>query len=73
MYHADLEPTVFGKTSHLEEIPPTTNVHDMLECSEPSLGLVNQMRFNLLDGSLKGIELRELSFEMSRLGKSGRW
>ena len=57
----DLETTVFGKPSHLE-IPPTTNVPNMLECSEPSLGLVNRMRIILLDGSLKGIELRNLNF-----------
>ena len=42
-YRADLETTVFGKPSHLE-IPPITNVPDMLECSEPGLGLVNRMR-----------------------------
>ena len=65
MYHADLETTVLGKPSHLE-ISPTTNVPDMLECSEPSLGLVNRMRFKLLDGSLKGIELRNFNLEMSR-------
>ena len=72
MYHADLETTVFGKPSHLE-IPPTTNVPDMLERSKPSLGLVNRMRFKLLDGSLKGIELRNFNLEMSRLGKGGCW
>ena len=72
MYRADLETTVLGKPSRLE-IPPTTNVPDMLECSETQLGLVNRMQFKLLDGCLKGIELRNLNFEISRLGKTGRW
>eukprot|EP00746_Dinoflagellata_sp_MGD_P153623 gnl/MRDRNA2_/MRDRNA2_84354_c0_seq5.p1 gnl/MRDRNA2_/MRDRNA2_84354_c0~~gnl/MRDRNA2_/MRDRNA2_84354_c0_seq5.p1 ORF type:complete len:108 (+),score=18.25 gnl/MRDRNA2_/MRDRNA2_84354_c0_seq5:1-324(+) len=60
MYRTDLEATVFGKPSHLE-IPPTTNVPDMLHCGEPNLGLVTRMRFNLLDRlSLKRIELSNL-------------
>ena len=71
-YCANLDTTVFGKPSHLE-IPHITNVPDVLECSEPGLGLVNRMRFNLLDGSLKGLGLRNLNSEISRLGKSGRW
>ena len=72
MHHTDLETTVFAKPSHLE-IPSTTNVSNMLECSEPRLGLVNRMHCNLLDGSLKGVELRTLNFKISQLGKSGRW
>eukprot|EP00746_Dinoflagellata_sp_MGD_P158955 gnl/MRDRNA2_/MRDRNA2_86601_c0_seq7.p1 gnl/MRDRNA2_/MRDRNA2_86601_c0~~gnl/MRDRNA2_/MRDRNA2_86601_c0_seq7.p1 ORF type:complete len:120 (+),score=21.44 gnl/MRDRNA2_/MRDRNA2_86601_c0_seq7:240-599(+) len=71
MYCTDLEAALFGKPSHFES-PPTIDVPRMLECIEPPLGLVNRMRFNLLDGSLKGFDLRNLNLEMSRVGKSGR-
>ena len=71
MYRVNLETSVFSMLAHPATLP-SANMFDVLECNASCLGLVNRMRCNLLDGSLKELGLRSLNVEMSRLGKCGR-